>query len=206
MITIYNLNMAINVFTLVLSILYTLLALYNIKRGIDKPYYLGLVFILLIIPMITYLPFLRVSKEDIENKEIGNKLSKEIKVLDKDYKTYYNDAFLYHDNIYEGFYEFIKEDKATVEDIESLIRKLNYPLKVNNLRGDNIDINSSLKDNRYILAHLAKPFYKQEYILFYSIDPNMRYKIYVPRSSYLSAKIYNEEILNDIDYYWVVDR
>lgn len=206
MVTIYNLNMAINVFTLVLSILYTLLALYNTKRGIDKNYYLGLIFILLIIPMITYLPFLRVSKEDIENKEIKEKLNKEIKALDKDYKTYYDESFLYHDNIYEGFYEFIREEKALIKDIEELIKRLNYPLKINNLRGDNIDINSSLKDHKLILAHLSKPFYNADYLLIYSMDQNMRYKIYMPRSSYLSHKIYSEEILSDIDYYWVVAR
>lgn len=204
--TIYNLNMAINIFTLVLSLLYLLLAIYNIKRGIDKNYYLGLVFILLIIPSITYLPFLRVSKEDIEKRDMEKKLSKEIKVIDKDYKTYYDEAFLYHDNIYEGFYEFITGSKTSIPDIDSLISKLKFPLKVNNLRGDNIDINSSLKDNKYILAHLARPFYHQDYLLIYRIDQNMRYKIYVPRSSYLSTKIYNEEILNDIDYYWVVER
>lgn len=198
--------MAINVFFIVLAVIYTLFALYNIKRGKDKHYYLGLFFILLIIPLITYLPFLRVSKESLQNKNMEARLEREIKTLQKDYKSSSNGNFIHNDNIYEGFYEFITKDRASLNNIDSLIKRLGNPLKVNNLRGDNIDINNSLKDKNYVIAHLSTPFYNEEYILLYGIDQNMRYKIYIPKSNYLSSKIYNEEILGNIDYYWVVKK
>lgn len=201
----YNAKISFNFFSIIIVILYSIYIAYKFSKKLKLSKNDILVIIILyLIPFIFNIKGLSYHKSDINNIKALASLKLTLKNINDNYH-FHSKKYPINSNIYIGFYKYLYQKDKDINSYEELLLNINEYHFYRNY--DTSMINKALRAKHQVLAKV-KQFNNiyDTYILITNINEKNLYRIYYPKSSYLSSLEYDESILNNIESYIVVIR